>query len=476
MPVKERNILLAYAPRAAFMPFHNRTQRWASLVVHRRGGKTVAVANDIIKRALEKAAPYAYIAPFRAQAKSVAWEYFKYYAKPLLKGDPNEADLKIRLVNESTVQLFGADNADAMRGLGFGGAGLDEYGDFKPSVWGSVIRPTLSERRGWAVFMGTPKGHNQFYDLHRIALTNGRGTEDAGNYFAMVLRASESGILHPDELRSARAQSTEDQYNQEYECSFDAAILGAFYGREMSAVDRDGRIGTVPHDPEFPVHTAWDLGHTDDTAIWFYQNIGNQIRILDCHAESGGTIEEFTGDDMIPGSITRQVIRRAHERGYRYSRHWLPHDARAKTLGSNGKSTVEKLARYLGMQTLQVVPSLSIQDGIQAARSVLGRCFFDARCGQDPETGAPSSISGIEALRQYQREYDEDKKAFRTTPLHNWASHYADGFRMLAVAEKRKIVETIEKKEEPKFKSVHTMTLNELWEAHEEAAMIEARI
>ncbi len=179
---------------------------------------------------------------------------------------------------------------------------------------------------------------------------------------------------------------------------------------------------------------------------------------------------------MIPGSITQQVIRRAKERGYRYEKHWLPHDAKAKTLGSNGKSTVEKLARYLGMQTLQVVPMLSVQDGIQAARSVLGRCWFDTRCGTDPDTGAPSSISGIEALRQYQREYDEDKKAFRTTPLHNWASHLSDAFRMLSVAEKRKIVDRIEKKEEPKFKSVHTMTLDELWEANEEAAMIEARI
>ena len=142
---------------------------------------------------------------------------------------------------------------------------------------------------------------------------------------------------------------------------------------------------------------------------------------------------------------------------------------------TNGKSRKE-VAEGLGIKPIIVAPKLEVNDGIEAVRNMLGRCYFDSKCGQDPETGAPSSISGIEALRQYQREYDEDRKAFRTTPLHNWASHYADGFRMLAVAEKRKIVERVEKKEEPKFKSVHTMTLDELWEAQEEAAMIEARI
>ena len=465
MPVKTRHIQSPYSPRIAFMPFHDRKERFACLVAHRRAGKTVAAVNDIIKRAVTSPpAPYHYFAPYRAQAKAVAWDYFKHYSHGLWQKPPNEAELTVFLVGERKISLFGADNADAARGQGSGGVYCDEYGDFRPSVWGNVIRPMLSERRGWAVFSGTPKGHNQFYDVHRVAL---QGHDESGDeYFSLVLKASQSGILHPDELRSARAQLSQDQYDQEYECSFDAAILGAFYGKEMQRVDAEGRIGIVQHDPQFAVCTAWDLGHYDDTAIWFYQNIGDQVRILDCYAESGGTIEDYSEDRFQPGSLVNEVIRRYEERGYRYDKHWLPHDARAKTLGSDGKSTVEKLAKYLKFETLQIAPQLSVQDGISATRSLLGRCWFDLKCGNDPVTGAPSSRCGIEAIRQYQREYNEDSHAFRTTPKHDWTSHYADALRMLAVSERRIIAEP--KKAPPKVVDVRSMTLDELWEQNEE--------
>ncbi len=441
------------------MPFHQRKERWACLVAHRRAGKTVAAVNDIIWRACQKVAPYAYIAPYRMQAKQVAWDYFKFYGRELMNA-PNEAELKIPLKNGSTIHLFGADNADAMRGLGFGGVYCDEYGDFRPSVWGNVIRPTLSDRRGWAVFGGTPKGHNQFYDIHRIA------TSDA-EWFSLVLKASTSKLLHPEELRAAKTQLSHDQYDQEYECSFDAAILGAYYGREMALVDAGGRIRSVPHDPAFPVNTAWDLGRLDDTAIWWYQNIGNEIHVLDYFAESGGSIEEFSEDDFRPGSITQEVIRRARERGYQYERHWLPHDAKAKTLQANGKSIIEQLANYLGIKTLSIVPNLSREDGIQAARSVLGRCYFDNKCNAD-------STGGIECLRQYQRAYDEDKKAFSKEHLHNWASHGADAFRMLAVAERKVIAAAIKPK--PVIQNFDTLTLDQLWEWADERAALDRKI
>jgi hypothetical protein len=467
MPKPTKIVQLPYNPRRAFMPFHERTQRWACLVAHRRAGKTVAAVNDIIHRALKQVGPYAYMAPFRRQAKDVAWEYCKYYSTGVRK-KANESELTIDLVNGSTIQLFGADNADAMRGLGFAGAYLDEYGDFKPSVYGNVIRPALSDRQGWAVFGGTPKGHNQFYDVHRSAQTT-------PNWYSLVLKASESRILKKEELVAAQQQMSEDQYAQEYECSFDAAILGAFYGKEMSRVDAEGRIRLVPHNPDLPVSTAWDLGHYDDTAIWFYQNVGDEIHILDWYSESGGTIEDYRDGGFAPGSLTMAVISRYSERGYRYDRHWLPHDARAKTLGSDGKSTVEKLSKYLKFETLAIAPMLSIQDGIQAVRSALGRCFFDTRCGLHPETGEPYSRSAIEALRQYQREYNEDTHAFRTTPLHDWTSHLADAFRMLSVAERRKQA-TVEIKETPKFIQTDQMTLDELWAATEEKQAMEVRI
>lgn len=425
-----REIILPYAPRKAFMSFHLRTERWSCLVAHRRAGKTVAAINDLIKRAItegNRQAQYAYIAPFRSQAKRVAWDYIKYYAAPITKST-NESDLMVELVNGAKIMLFGSDNADAMRGLGFNGVYLDEYGDFKPSVWGNVIRPTLSDRLGWAVFGGTPKGKNQFHDIYRVS----QATPD---WFLLRLPASASKLLPDTELRAAREQLSQDQYDQEYECSFDAAILGAFYGLEMRRVDEEGRIKELPFEPESLVYTAWDLGYRDDTAIWFYQVVRGEIRVMDYYSVSGASIEE----------ICQAVI----DKGYIYTRHWLPHDARAKTLASGGKSIIEQLAEHLGMSKLAIVPEIGVQDGIQAVRMVLPRCWFDPSCDE-----------GLEALRQYQREYDEDKKAFRQNPRHDWCSHPADAFRMLAVAYKA------EAKDErpPKGKTLQTITLDELWD------------
>jgi len=437
MPIQEVNI--PYTPRAAFAPFHERTERWGCLVAHRRAGKTVAAINDIIRRGLLKKGHYALIAPFRAQIKAVAWEYLKHYAFQVLKS-ANEAELTCVLTNGSNIRLFGADNPDSLRGLGFDGLYLDEYGDFKPSVWGNVIRPTLSDKQGWAVFGGTPKGHNQFYDIARVA-------QETEGWFFLNLPASNSKLLPDEELEAARSQLSEDQYSQEYECSFDAAILGAYYGEEMRGVTDQGRITEVPYDPSVPVFTAWDLGYRDDTAIWWYQLIGNEVHVLDYYGVSGADIPELMG-----------IVQ---DKPYKYGRHWLPHDARAKTLASGGKSVVEQMAYYLGADTLAVVPDLSIQDGIQAVRRMLPRVWFDTKCTE-----------GVEALRQYQRNYDEDKKAFRRTPRHDWTSHPADAFRMMAVSEHKES----EKVKLVRGKTLQDITLDELWEYTEDQAKKQERI
>ena len=426
----ERKVVLPYAPRDVFMPFHNRVDRWACLVAHRRAGKTVAAINDLIKRAItegNRSAQYAYIAPFRSQAKRVAWDYLKHYAAPITKAT-NEADLMVELVNGAKIMLFGSDNADAMRGLGFNGVYLDEYGDFKPSVWGNVIRPTLSDRLGWAVFGGTPKGKNQFFDIFKVS-------QFKPDWFLLTLPASISKLLPDSELKAAREQLSQDQYDQEYECSFDT-FLGAIYGQELRLADAEKRIRVLPFEPESPVFTAWDLGYRDDTAIWFYQIVRGEIHVMDYYAVSGASIEE----------IAHVVL----GKGYKYTKHYLPHDARAKTLASGGKSIVEQLAAQLGgMSTLAIVPQLGVQNGIQAVRMVLPFCYFDPICDE-----------GLEALRQYQREYDEDKKTFRQNPRHDWCSHPADAFRMLAVAyQQDKPVEIL-----PKGKILQTVTLDEMWD------------
>ncbi len=421
------------------MPFHERTKRWACLVAHRRAGKTVAAVNDIVRAAMFAKSPnplYAYIAPYRSQAKAVAWDYFKFYAQPITR-EINESELVLELVNGAKIRLFGADNADGMRGLGFDGVYMDEYGDFKPSVFGNVIRPAMSDKGAWGVMAGTPKGKNQFWEIYQTAL------RDPNDWFLLRLPASQSRLLPESELAAARAQLTEDQYLQEYECSFEAAILGAFYGRELREAQDQGRMTHVPVDEHLPVHTAWDLGYKDDTACWFYQVVGGEIHVVDFFSISGASIADLAG-----------IIR---DRGYRYGKHWLPHDAKAKTLASGGKSIIEQLAEFLGVSKLAIVPDLSVQDGIQAVRHMLPRVWFDKRCED-----------GIEALRQYQREYDEDKKAFRQTPRHDWTSHPADAFRMLAIAWRQEPTNVTAL--EPKALIVgpqNQVTLNDMWAAHD---------
>lgn len=401
-----RQITIPYSPREAFKAFHDRRQRWTCLVCHRRAGKTVAAVNDLIRAAAtcKSSDPlFGYVAPFRSQAKDIAWGFLKYYSRELAK-DINEAELRIDLINGARIRLYGADNADALRGLGFDGIFMDEYADFRPSVFGSVIRPALSDKQGWGVFAGTPKGKNQFWEIYDMAISHPE------EWYSLRLPASTSGILAPNELDALKRQITNDQYLQEYEVSFEAAILGAFYGVEMRELADAGHITKVEYDEKLPTFTAWDIGHTDDTSIWWYQMLNSEIRLIDFYSVSGSGVED--------------VGKFVASKPYHYEKHFLPHDARAKTFASNGKSTIEQLISILGFSSLAIAPQLSKQDGIQAVRMTLPHCYFDAAKCKD----------GIEALRQYEREYDEDNKAFRQSPKHNWASNPADAFRYLAVS------------------------------------------
>jgi len=401
------DIELDYKPRGVFEDFHNREQRWAVIVAHRRCGKTVACINDLIYKALidgKEDGRYAYLAPYYAQAKSIAFDYLMRFSEPV-RANHNVSELWVELINGARIRLFGADNADSLRGLYLDGVVLDEFADMKPSLWGAVLRPLLSDRRGWATFIGTPKGHNQFWDIYNNA------TKD-NSWYVKTLRASQTGLIPQEELDDARKMQTQDQYLAEWECDFESAIIGAFYGKEMRQLTDQGRILDIEYDPMFPVHTAWDLGYSDDTAIWWFQVVHGEIRMLDYHSSNGQPVAFYAGI----------IQSREKERGYVYGTHYLPHDARAKTLASN-KSIIEQLSDKIPLKYLKIVPSLSLQDGIQATRLALTRAWFDHKCED-----------GIECLRQYQREYDEDKKVFRDKPRHDWTSHGADAFRMLSIA------------------------------------------
>jgi len=397
---------LQYIPRQQFIDFHRRKQRWAVIVAHRRAGKTVACIHDLVNSALKcklKNPRFIYLAPFYRQAKDVAWSMLKDIVRPLGSGVVvNESELRVDL-GDKRVRLYGADNFDAMRGIYADGIILDEYGDMDPRAWPEVIRPALADRNGWAVFIGTPKGENDFHDKYISAV-------DDTTWYTTILRASETGIIPKAELVEMRSAMSREQYNQEIECSFQAAIIGSYYGNDMEQAKKDGRICSVPLESELDVHTAFDLGIGDSTVIWAFQLVGKEIHIINYYEASGEGLGHYAG-----------VLKSWREDlGYRFGKHFFPHDVEVRELGS-GKSRLETL-RELGI-AVKVVPKLSIEDGINAVRRILSRCWFDkANCE-----------NGLRALRQYRTEYDAKRKTFRASPLHDWSSHGADAFRYLAV-------------------------------------------
>lgn len=401
MSARHTVIRLGYQARPQFAPFHMRKQRWGCMVAHRRAGKTVSCIMDLIDSALRCGLPdgrFAYVAPHYNQAKDVAWSYLKKFTAPIPNVTLHESELRADLPNRARVRLYGADNYDRLRGLYFDGVILDEYGDMDPRAWPEAIRPTLSDRKGWAVFIGTPKGRNAFYDIWKSA-------KDDKDWFSAMLKASETGLLDAAELEDARKTMTEDQFAQEYECSFNAAIQGAYYGKEMDALQAQGRIRTVTWEPTVPVRTGWDLGINDATVVWFAQLVGNEIRIIDHLKVSNQNLVE----------TARAVL----SKPYLYSDHYLPHDVELRELMS-GKSRKETL-ESLGLKPIRTGKALPVEEGINAAKMALPRCVFDAE----------KCAAGIEALRHYRSEYDEKNKVFRSRPLHDWASHDADAFEEL---------------------------------------------
>lgn len=395
-----------YRPRPHFAAYHRRKERWAVIVAHRRAGKTVACVNDLIRGAARCSRPeprLAYIAPLYNQAKDIAWNYLKHYTQFIPGVRYHESELRADLPGGARIRLYGADNPERLRGLYLDGVVLDEFADMDPRVWSEVIRPTLSDRAGWAVFIGTPRGRNGFWDIWRRAET------DPG-WFALRLPVSATGLIAAGELADARQAMTEDQYAQEYECSFAAAAMGSYYAREIEDAENSARIGAVPWDPELPVMTAWDLGIGDSTAIWFAQRAGKELWLIDYLEQSG------VGLDWYADAL--------RARGYDYTPLILPHDAGVRELGS-GLSRLETVRR-LGFEA-RVLKPRRLEDGINAARLLLPQCWFDReRCAR-----------GIEALRSYRRAYDTSRKVFADRPLHDWTSHGADAFRYLAFGEER---------------------------------------
>ena len=435
-----------YQPRSVFHPLHNRDKRWVCVVAHRRCGKTVAMCADLVIGALETALPkpqFAYMAPQRDQAKRVAWTYLKDLTRPMWSKPPNESELKITINNghggESTIYVAGADNYDALRGMYFDGVVLDEVGQIRPSAWYKVLRPALSDRRGWAIFAGTPAGKNMFWNLREEARMN------PDTHLLLELPASKTGIIHPDELRDAKAQMTEDAFAVEYECSFDAAVPGAYFAKQIGDAYNENRIGKFPVDPAFPVNLVADLGYTDSCSWWGWQETRDGIRIVDFMEDDNQPIQHY-----IDWVKSRPYL--VNPKGI-----FLPHDARAKSL-QTGKSIIEQFLAN-GIRP-NLVPEMSLQDGIEAARMIIPSCYFNE----------DSTYEGLEHLRAYMREWDEKTQTYRNRPKHDQHSHASDSFRYLALAARptsRKSTRVTTISSLPKGGASYAFALNDIWDCQQ---------
>jgi hypothetical protein len=400
-------IVFDYVPREQFIGFHQRRERFGALVAHRRAGKTVAAVNELVLRALQskkKNPRYGYIAPFRQQAKNIAWVYLKDATRSFATRI-RESDLRIELPNGAWVSLYGADNPDSLRGVYFDGVILDEFGDCRPTLWAEVIVPTLADRKGWGIVMGTPRGENQFYDFFKLSKID-------PDWFSLELKASETGILSPEELARMKKVMSDAQYEQELECSFSAPVLGTYYAGIIETLEKSGHIAPAVgrYDPAFPVNVATDLGYTDSCSWWFWQHRPDGIAIIRYYENQSQPLQHYF--DMLDNT------------GYELETLYLPHDAKAKTL-QTGRSTVEQFIDKYKDTTVKidVVPLLKKQHGIDSARLVLPMCWFDL----------DETKLGIEALRTYRRKYDPVRKVFSNEPLHDWSSNGADAFRYLSL-------------------------------------------
>lgn len=398
----------------------------------------MARVNKLIKAAVtcEKLNPrFGYLTPFFVQSKEIAWQYVKHFAAPLIGvgAKVNESELSITLPhNGAVVRLYGAENAERIRGLYFDGIVVDEAQGISRSTLSAIILPALADRAGWLDCSGTPKGwSNLLGELVKLA----RGQPE--DWFLQILRASDTGIIPEAELARQRSLMSENEYAQEFECDFDAAITGAIYGKQIAEAMNSGRIiRGLPVAPGVPVQTAWDLGFDDSTVIWWFQVLRGELRILSYYENSGQNIAHYCS----------VLSDRATSCGYVYGRHNVPHDAGHKLLAAGGRSIVQQ-ADALGVR-MSVVPATSQQNYIEATRKTLEICWFDEeQCEQ-----------GLEALRQFQFEFDPDKKVFKPKPRHDWASHGADGFKIIGQIWRIPPVEPEPAK--PRF--LHEITFDEL--------------
>jgi phage terminase large subunit len=385
-------------------------KRRAVVVWHRRAGKDKTLINLVAKKAFERIGSYYYFFPTYSQGKKILWDgadkdgfkFLDHFPKELVESK-NDTELKVKLKNGSIVQIIGTDNYDSIVGTNPVGCVFSEYALQNPTVW-AFIKPILDENGGWAVFNFTPRGKNHGFDIYEFA----RRTK---GWFHQLLTVEDTGVIPKEKLEEIRQEYIEQYgddslFQQEYYCSFTAAIQGSYYWKQVDEAERENRFTDVPHDPTSLVHTVWDLGIRDAMAVGFYQRVGFQLRKID--------YLEITGEGL------PQVIKRLREKPYNYGKHFAPHDIENRELGT-GKSRLE-VAKELGIG-FEIVPNISVQDGIDAGRNIFKFLWVDRTKCKD----------WVRAIPQYTKVWDDDLKIFKDKPLHDWTSHAADEHRYFAL-------------------------------------------
>lgn len=410
-----KKITINYLPRNWAKLLHDCKKRWMVLVLHRRAGKTTAVLNHLQRSALMKAkTKYAYIAPTYKQAKLIAWDIIKEYARCIPNIKYNESELKVIYPNGSTLTLFGSENIDALRGIALWGCGLDENSQQPSSLFGEVISKCLADNLGYCIWLGTPKGKNQFHKTY----TNAQKNED----WLAILRTIDDSVekeegevidnlkiaLEDDKKLVAQGEMTQEEVDQEWYCSFEASIKGAYYVRQIATLREDGRYKLIPYDEALKVHTVWDLGVGNQLAIGFYQRSGSDIKMIDYW-------QGKNDEGIIHG------IKAVQNKPYIYGSHFAPHDINARE-ESTGK-TRKDLASDLGFE-FEDVPRVGVNDGIERGKLMFSRLWVSTKCE-----------GWFDAVSQYRQHWDDTRGCFIDKPYHDWTSHPADVHRYASLVE-----------------------------------------
>lgn len=359
----------------------------------------------------KKNAQYAYICPFRSQAKAVAWNYLTAMTAGIAV-DVKVSELSVTLPNGAKIWLSGSDNINALRGLYLDGAVIDEFAQCRPDLLDAVVQPCLLDRQGWLVIIGTAYGRlNKFYEYHQKSL-------DDDEWFHADIKVYDSGVIPDQEIARIKNAISEAKFQQEFQNNFSAELVGTYYAALINELEQNGRLNQTTHwEPSRRVHVALDIGRGDNTVIWFWQEHAHGIDIIDYYTNNGEQAQHYI-----------DVLK---EKPYDYDKVYLPHDARAKTFATH-KSALEQFIEGFKDTEAQVgiTTSLSVEDGIEAGRQILKYANFDYdRC-----------YYGVECLRVYRKKWDEVNQCFMKTPLHDYSSDSADSWRYLAIMAKKKFL------------------------------------